>query len=404
MSKTLVSITLRLAFLASCRFAKVYMLRYRKNNTPGFLAIQDLEEIEAATSKWYEKFKTIVMPCMKAGGNTIKLHKFLAHFTDNIRRLGHPYHYHANPYEGLHTLTKVIARCGNFRPDGEGQTILSMVKAHMRLEIAQSIDKSLGHETKTKAYKTAHARAQKLGMDVVIGKGTKLAWLNIGQGHAHLKVLPQLLPAYARKNGLSLDHSIMVHKGVMACAVLPWNDKQSVLQEVRAAADYYHKPWYDCIQYQYVRGQRASIRYGMVRSILTLQLIDESEPEETSNTYIAYKEKTQVMLVQRLQKRTTSATDVLPKFGNTPLKWHNWNHAHDPASYEPEYELIACKDMIRRIYVMTDFKYPHGAFFFENAFKWDRNVKDTRTLKDKEGDRYTNGFITNPNPRTAVTG
>lgn len=62
-----------------------------------------------------------------------------------------------------------------------------------------------------------------------------------------------------------------------------------------------------------------------------------------------------------------------------------------------QYELISVGDIIRRIHIVPDYtsldKSGNPRYFFMNCFKYDRNVKDTRTIADKEGDLYIEGRL-----------
>lgn len=380
----------------ACRYARAYMLRYRKNCTPGF-TLADLQEVKRATDAWHAKFTQVVLPSMKAGGNTIKLHKFLAHFKHSVVRLGHPYHYHANPYEALHTLVKIIARAGNFRPDEEGQTIESMVNAERRLELAVGLEMPLGYVKRDKAYQTAHKTAQSLGMDVMVSAGKQYdLTTNPGAQGTYRSELAKLLPAYAAKNNMHINNFIKEHRTAVVCSVLPWVNELSVLQEIRAAENFYNKPWFDCVQYQYKAGPRSRVtqQHGIVRCLFTVNLRGTKEPsQDDAEQYREFKQKTQLMLVQCLEKRDSSC--VLARLGCTPMKLEGWTNNTVPSQYNARYRIVPLCDVIRRVYLIQDYKHSHNAHFFINPFKWDRTLKDGRSLAEKEGPRYMNGVIKN---------
>lgn len=368
----------------------MYCLRYRKNCDPKMTETA-MEQIEVATKAWADKCSQIFMPHMKTKGNTLKIHKFIAHFPSSIYRLGQLKHYHAQFYEALHRHTKALTKAGNFKADASGQTIAHMVKMQRRTEIATAMETEMysasGEEKKE--YQTAHTVATTYGVDAMIGAHTRVVWLGLETtGNQYTKCLPGQLKEWRFKAAVEITPHIRIYKSAIIRAVPWWKEDAdfTVLQTVRACAKFHNKPWYDGVMYNTAGGQQ----YGILRCILAVELSNERAPSDGADpAYSIYKEQTQLALVQKL--KTVRTSNLLTKHGCIHLAVEGLKK---DGSGNATYTLIPLSEILRRVYLMSDFQKPK-THMYHNIWKWDRYVKDDRTLAELEGSRYRNGVVVN---------
>lgn len=175
---------------------------------------------------------------------------------------------------------------------------------------------------------------------------------------------------------------------------------------MRGTHDFYSKPWYGSVEYQ---GRNGTVQYGRVMCILQMQRCrkrrrrneqqETDEQEDTNNSL-------RVALIQKLQKTATSPANPgsaatlkqhLVAAGCAHLQFSGTRMQGGVCTVDHQYELIPIDDIIRRIYLVPDYtsldKAGNTRYYYMNCFKYDRNVKDTRTIAEKEGDLYLEGKV-----------
>ena len=152
---------------------------------------------------------------------------------------------------------------------------------------------------------------------------------------------------------------------------VPWDDKNCVVQTIRAAYNYYPvkksgklHPWHDNIAVQ----------------------SPEPNVEWYSQLRLLFKWGDKNLALVRWYE-VMQEPDILTRFDCTRVKWEDVGIQN-----QPRYQVIELDTVIRRVFVVEDFN-PIGDIdsFHISAFKWDRTVPDKRGIRDKNDDLGLDG-------------
>lgn len=175
---------------------------------------------------------------------------------------------------------------------------------------------------------------------------------------------------------------------------------------MRGTHDFYSKPWYDSVEYQ---GRNGSSQYGRVMCVLQLQRCRKRRrrnDQHEEDDHDGNNNSLQCVLIQKLQKTATVPAEPgspatlrqhLVAAGCVHLQFAGTRMQNGVCTVDHQYELIPIDDIIRRIYLVPDYtsrdKEGNIRYYYMNCFKFDRYVKDSRTIAEKEGDLYLEGKV-----------
>lgn len=178
---------------------------------------------------------------------------------------------------------------------------------------------------------------------------------------------------------------------------------------MRGTHDFYNKPWYDSVEYH---GTNGAMQYGRVMCILQLQRCrkrrrrgnqqQQDDDESADDNSVGLR----VAVVQRMQKTTTTPAvpgslatvrQHLVAAGCTHVQFTGTKMRNEVCVVDHQYDLIPVDEIVRRVYIVPDYtsldRAGNTRYYFVNHFKYDRGVKDSRTIADKEGDLYEDGVL-----------
>lgn len=145
----------------------------------------------------------------------------------------------------------------------------------------------------------------------------------------------------------------------MLVANVPWDDRESVLQTVRASPAYGSSktPWFDSVE---IDSGQPRAWYGQLRLLFSI----------TDLVRVQHK----LAFVRWYEEHKGS--DTLVQHGCIGLKWAELPGSAPGALW---HQVIDLHNIIRRVYVVPDFKAGGSSGRFHvSAFKWDRQVPDKR--------------------------
>lgn len=188
---------------------------------------------------------------------------------------------------------------------------------------------------------------------------------------------------------------------------VPWDQQFSRPQSVRATNNFFSKPWYDSVEYV---GKNGRLQYGQLRGLVRLELNTKKRRRQGAEQEALPENEVQqrctVALIRKYQKWNTPAAEQVKSAsirqhfvaaGCVHLQWAGTRMQNEVCTVDSQYELIQVEDIVRRVYVVPDYtsldRDGTPRYFFTNVFKYDRQVKDARTIADKEGNLYNEGIL-----------
>jgi hypothetical protein len=313
-------------------------------------------EIDEAIRRFDSKFQETIAPLMSGG--TMKYHRFV-HLTDIMRRLGRLSEYSSQFYEASNKIQKLRYDATSKRLTGD-QFLYGMVAAE-QLRAALSEVSTYDHDGDVVNMDSAYLRASRTGEHCIAKKALCTIVTNgLGQPSAKASEFVSLLDDYAdireairRYYGLdSVDNPNMPKIKPRSTAVLSaeveWNDSESELQTIRASADFHSRPYYDNVLVRYTVGGRVVQRYGELRLLFTAV-----DPDSFEND---------TLICVKWYKHEKRCDDVLVRNGCTHLTWDSRG-----------YGVVSLNNVVRRVYVVSDFTREDTECFHICPFKWNRS-------------------------------
>jgi hypothetical protein len=337
------------------------MARHRKSCSTD-ISDEDLIDIDEKTLHFHAAFVNLIAPLMKSVGKTIKYHR-LSHVPDAIRRLGNPSHYDAQFFEAKNSEEKVMYKRTTGRTAKE-QHLEGMVLAHALREIVReqsTFDPDNDVIPRNSAYIVAsqtgeHAMVQ----DRVTIRTHCMPSASEPGAHDIVQSMPDfqmLREALSRRFNVQ-DIQDMSMPDVLTCstavlaAKVPWSE-DSELQTVRATADFHRNPYYDCIAYKQARGAEG---YAQLRMLFSAR-------DPASNELGDY------AFVRKFSRVADPRPDCLQKYGCIPLRWSTLRNR---GTGQGQFTIINLHDILRRVYIVPDFRDKQRDSFHLCIFKWSR--------------------------------
>lgn len=180
---------------------------------------------------------------------------------------------------------------------------------------------------------------------------------------------------------------------------------------MRGTYDFYNKPWYDSIEYVDKNGR---LQYGQLGCLAQLECVPKKRQrqgeEVDQSIQKQLRQRCSLALVKKYRRLRTAAAapgeqatfkQHLVAAGCVHLQWAGTKLQNELCVVDSQYELIQLDDIVRRVYVVPDYtsldKAGTPMHYFTNPFKYDRQVKDSRTIADKEGVLYDEGTLLQDN-------
>lgn len=333
------------------------MLRHRKN-VHDDIHEADLKAIDASILAFHSKFKETIAPLMASEGETIKYHR-LSHVTHSIRLHGHLRETHAQFYEGSNKEEKIAYRGTSGRMTDDEHLEGMVVNQQMRRVLRQK--STFDQDSTVVARKSAYLVAASEGKNTM--NASELFVLSTrfdpplegdrGTFITELGDFPHIRDAIKRyyqlpsKNDKRMP-TIKPRATAVLSAVVPWLPEDSAeLQTVRATPQFYGRPYFDVVQFQF---QSDQVEYGHLRLIFLAVCPVTGKKQE-------------LVCVKVLSP--TGNEDVLTKYGSTHLEYDDSPDA---------YQVLPLSTLVRRVYIVEDFatSTSEKKFFHTCVFKWTR--------------------------------
>ncbi|KAF5829602.1 hypothetical protein DUNSADRAFT_15856 [Dunaliella salina] len=353
-----------------CSFTELYMERHRKDR-PAAIDENALIIMDQNLLAFDALFQRVVACRMPSGGDTIKYHK-ASHFTSMVRRLGAPKHFNAQFFEGDHHRTKIFYNGTSKRRHKEA-FIAEMCKRDNTVNLAKDLDDydvSIPQRTHRSAYLLAAGTGKHVftldGDMIGIGlldQSYSENYFHPGQvrksqillqNQPEVPELPKLLGDFLGRRPSPLD-LIKVHKSAALAGEVPFNVDALVLQVARACSAFHGEPWFDGVC---VKGE-GGLWYAQLRLMFSYDGMD-------------------LALVRWYNELPGDEDDILVRYGCKSVTW-----ATRPGRANrnlPWYQVISMDTILRREYIVLDFKKMPQAdgleFFHVSAFKWNRMPTD----------------------------
>jgi hypothetical protein len=355
----------------ACTWVTAYRLRHRKGTSPD-MTDADLPEITSSLALFAVAYKSSLAKVKYVGGepNTQKFHK-MAHATDVILRLGQLRHLSSNHFEHAHVVSKHAYAVTSKR---HKTCHAEMVKVQRASAIAHARLKTVPQ----RANATAYLRASVSGEHELQSSGSRASW-RVWQDLAATtpastdtwpelaaKRLLALQPDLAHLPAALLDYyttdqrpqpnappEIKVVSAACLAAHVPWLDRNTALQPVRASPSFCGGPWYSNVS---VVGQDGETWYAQLRLIFT-----------AGNVGLAF--------VRWYEEPLHRQPDVLTKHKCVPLVWAKPIPIPGRPQAQEWYQIIAVATIVARQYIVPNFAEGPGHFYV-SPFKWDRQPAD----------------------------
>lgn len=327
------------------------MSRHRKNKKTD-ITPKVLSEIDTTIQEFDRYFHALIAPLMKQEGHTLKYHK-ISHVTDTIRRLGRLSEYSAQFYECSNKQHKNAYNASNRRVYGDplqqitaNQTLMEVFGEHTTFNAEGSLKR------RQSAYMTAH----ETGGNAMAAKAT------VRIPTTPDATLSQSVQAYIEQLGDFNDvrdavvkyfsnetPRLLVRSTAVLNARVEWLDADSgELQTIRATPDFFSRPYYDTVMFQYTTRGRTNSRYGQVRMIFKAR-----DP----STSIMHE-----LACMRLFQEQDTTRNVLISAGCVHLAW----------PMTRLYMVVPLDEIVRRVYLVPDFTRRDAEFYYVSSFKWNR--------------------------------